>query len=197
MMPDLRHIAVALLAACIGSSSQAAVVSNTQVSYYSVGGKTPGAIFRAILNRGPRVNGWQAIASIATRAIQDGGLDDSGGACRLKGYTIKLDFVITRPRIANPGVLSAQDRANWEQMNRFIIAHENQHKQNWLSCAAQLDKRLSPMTAPSCSALSAKGNAMWQQMLESCGRKQRGFDDVQARQLEALPFMKRARKAAD
>lgn len=196
-MPRLRLIALAVLAACFAAPAQGAVVSNTQISYYTVGGTTPGAIFRAILNRGPRVSGARAIASIATRAAQDAGLDDSGGACRLKGYTITLDFLITRPRIANPGVLTAQDRASWAQMNRFIIAHENQHKQTWLGCAAELDRRMGTLTTPSCGQLSVQGESLWQQMVASCGRKQRAFDAAQARQLEALPFMQRARSGAD
>lgn len=192
-----QHALSFLLALGLCAPVHAAVVTKTQISYYSVGGNTPGAIFRAILSRGPRVSGSQAIASISTRAAQDAGLDDSGGTCRLKGYAVSLNFLITRPRISNPGVLSGQDRASWKQMNAFIIAHENQHKQTWMACAAQLDQRLSALTAPTCGQLSRKAETMWQQMLASCDRKQRAFDDIQARQLESLPFMRRARSGAD
>ena len=189
--------ALALSVLCFCGQAGAKVVSNTQISYYTADGTTPGAIFRALLKGGPRVGGAQAIASISTRAVQDGGLNESNGGCVIADYAIKLSFLIKRPRIANLGVLSAADRAKWNQLNGFIIAHENQHKQIWLTCAADLDRRIRATTAPSCKQLAGKGQAMWKKMLADCDRKQRSFDGVQARQLEALPFMKRARSGAD
>lgn len=192
-----RLVAIALLAGLLAGAAQAKVVSTTRITYYTVGGSTPGAIFRSILGRGPQVSGADAIASIATRAVQDGGLKDSGGSCRLTGYSVGLTFLITRPRIANPGVLTAGDRAKWNQLNSFIIAHENQHKQTWLACAAALDRHVAAMSAPSCGQLIAKGEFMWKQMLVACDKRQRAFDSVQSWQLQQLPFMRRARSGAD
>lgn len=189
--------ALAFSVLCVCGQAGAKVITDTQFSYYTADGTTPGAIFRALLKRGPRVGGAQAIASISTRAVQDGGLNENNGGCVVADYAIKLSFLIKRPRIANLGVLSADDRANWNQMNGFIIAHENQHKQIWLACAADLDRRIRSAKATSCRQLAGKAQAMWQRMLADCDRKQRSFDGVQARQLEALPFMKRARSGAD
>jgi predicted secreted Zn-dependent protease len=190
-------VAIALLAGLLTGSAQAEVVSSTRVSYYTVSGSTPGAIFQGILGRGPQISGADAIASIATRAVQDGGLKKSGGACRLSGYRVRLTFLITRPRIANPRVLKPDDLAKWNQVNSFIIAHENQHKQNWLACAAALDRHLTAMSAPNCGQLTAKGEFMWKQMLAACDKRQRAFDSVQSWQLQQLPFMRRARNGAD
>ena len=195
----MRHVwrvAALALVCCIGAEAQGAIVSSTQVSYFSVGGGTPAEIFRSILSRGPRVSGASSIASIATRAVQDGGLTQQGGSCRVTGYTIKMTFVIKRPRIANPGVLSASDRAMWQQMNGFIIAHENQHKSNWMGCASGLNQRIASLSAPSCGQLAAKADSLWRQMLASCDAKQRSFDAAQSRALEQQPFMRRARSGA-
>jgi len=178
-----RLVAIALLAGLLAGATQAKVVSTTRISYYTVGGSTPGEIFRNILGRGPQIGGADAIASISTRAIQDGGLKDGGGSCRLTDYSVGLTFLITRPRLANPRVLAAGDRAKWNQLNSFIIAHENQHKQNWLACAAALDRHVTTMSASSCGQLSAKGGFMWKQMLVACDKRQRAFDSVQSWQL--------------
>ena len=178
------------LAVC---QAQAGVGSSTQISYFTVGGGTPTEIFRAILHYGPSVGGAQSIASIATKAVQDGGLKQSGGSCRVSGYVVHLTFLIRRPRIANIGVLSAADRAAWQQMNSFIIAHENQHKHNWLSCASRLNSQISRLSTSSCGQLASRADGLWQQMLASCDALQRSFDAAQSRALEAQPFMVRAR----
>jgi predicted secreted Zn-dependent protease len=191
-----RRLATLLLGLSLSSAADAAIVSSTQLSYFTVAGKTPEAIFRAILSRGPQVGGSQAIASIATRAAQDGGMAQSGGACHVTDYKISLTFMISRPRITNIGVLSAGDRAMWNEMNGFIIAHENQHKQNWLSCATALQGRITSLRAPSCDQFSTRASAMWSEMLATCDRKQHAFDAAQSRQLARLPFMRRARGGA-
>ena len=159
MRPYL-HLTLVLLGSCFSAAADAAIVSSTQISYFNVGGNTPGEIFRAILSRGPRIGGSQAIASIATKAVQDGGMAQRGGACHVTDYTISLRFVINRPRIINLAVLPANDRAMWNQMNGFIIAHENQNKTNWLSCAADLQSRIRSMSAPSCGQFSARASVV-------------------------------------
>lgn len=190
-------VAIAALADLFPGPAQADVVSTAKVTYYTVAGSTPRTIFRNILGRGPQVSGADAIASIATRAVQDGSLKDTGGNCRMSGYRIRMTFLITRPRIARPGVLKVDDRAKWSQLNAFIIAHENRHKQNWLDCAAALDRHLTAMSAPNCAQLAAKGEFMWKQMLLACDRRQREFDSVQSWQLQQLPFMRKARSGTD
>lgn len=193
-MAAIRLAALVLFGMLTSSAAEAAVVSSTRISYYTVGGDTPAAIFRGFLSRGPQVSGADAIASIATRATQDAGLVESGGICRLSGYQVRLSFKVTRPRIANPAVLSARDRAMWKQMNSFIIAHEDKHKQIWMSCASALDRRMTALRASSCGQLLAKGEFMWKQMLSVCDKNQRAFDRVQSWQLLQLPFMQRVRK---
>lgn len=174
----------------------AEVLSEVQISYFDVGGSTPAEIYRDILDRGPRVGGKEALASIGTRAMQDAGLSEDGGSCRLTDYTIKLQFVIRRPRIPNERILPASDRELWRQMNEFISIHENQHKEVWLSCAAEHDSRMSLLVAPSCEDLLASAQTMWKQMLANCDRKQRAYDAQQSRELMQQPFMQRARKGA-
>ncbi len=188
--------AVAVATALLSAHAGAATVASTRISYFVISGNTPSEIYRSILRRGPSVGGARAIASAAATAIQDGRLEQSGGSCRVKDYRIKLIFTITRPRIANESALPAGDRALWRQFSGFVVAHENRHKQVWLSCAADLDRRVRSVRAPNCDQAAAKTNAMWNQMLASCDKKQRAFDAAQARALMQQPFMRRATSGA-
>lgn len=193
-MGMLRVLALAAAWLALGgfAGATAETVSSTRLSYFTISGNTPAEIYRAILRRGPRVDGERAIASADATAVQNGRLEQSGGFCRVKDYRIKLTFRITRPRIANEGALSAGDRALWRQFSRFVVAHEEEHKRVWLACAADLDRRVRSVRAPNCDKAAAKTNAMWNQMLSGCDRKQRAFDADQARELRQQPFIRRA-----
>lgn len=172
------------------------VVSSTEVVYFDVGGSTPAEIYRKILDRGPRIGGSKALASIGTRTVQDGRMAQTGDHCAITDYTITLQFVIRRPRITNEDVLSDADRALWRDMNAFIEAHENEHKDVWHACAVKLDKKMSALKAPSCDEVAQTADGLWRKMLADCDARQRSYDVEQARQLMQQPFMKRAREGA-
>ena len=191
------HMAVAavlLLGAHMPARGE--VVFSTEIVYFDVVGRTPAEIYRNILDRGPRVGGSKALASIGTRAIQDGGMAQDGDHCALTDYTISLQFVISRPRIVNEDVLSDADRASWRDMNAFIEAHENQHKDVWNVCAAELHDKMSALKPPTCAELAETADGMWRQMLADCDARQRSYDAEQSRQLMRQPFMQRAREGA-
>lgn len=176
--------------------ANAEIVSHVNVTYFIVDGNTPAEIYRNILDKGPRVNGDRALASIATRATQDGDLDEKDGTCRVAGYVIKLDVLIRRPRIANEQALSPEDRLLWQQFNDFITAHEDQHKSVWISCAADLDARITALRGPHCRDVMQQADALWEDMLASCDKLQRSFDEEQGLLLMQQPFMRRAAQAA-
>lgn len=172
------------------------VVSSTEVSYFDVVGSTPAEIYRNILDRGPRIGGNKALASIGTRTVQDGRIAQIGDSCVLKDYTITLEFVIRRPRITNEDVLSDADRALWRDMSAFIETHENEHKDVWSACAVELDNRMSALKLPSCDELAQTADGLWRKMLADCDARQRTYDIEQARELMRQPFMQRAREGA-
>lgn len=196
-LQSLLRLASALLAYATSAPALADIVSRADVSYFTVEGNTPGEIYRNILASGPRVGGAKAIASIRTQATQDGALAEKDGVCQVKDYVITLDFIVTRPRIANEQVLSTADRALWQQMNGFIAAHEEQHRSVWQSCAAGLEKQITLLRAASCADLGARAEALWQDMLASCDKIQRSFDDDQSLALIRQPFMRRALEGAE
>lgn len=186
--------AVLLLDAHIPAHGE--VVSSTDVVYFDVVGSTPAEIYRNIMDRGPRIGGSKALASIGTRTVQDGRIAQFGDSCVLKDYTITLQFVIRRPRITNENVLSDADRALWRNMNAFIQTHENEHKDVWSACAVELDNKMSALKLPSCDELAQMADGLWRKMLADCDARQRSYDLEQALQLMQQPFMQRAREGA-
>lgn len=186
-----RCVVTAALAG-LAVPAKAEVISRSDLSYFIVEGNTPTEIYHNILERGPRVNGARAIASITTNAAQDAGVEEAGGACRLKDYVITLDFVVTRPRIRNLDVLSKAERAMWERINRFIALHENEHKQVWQGCAAELEQKVLALAPPDCDQLIAQAEALWNDMLKTCDARQKRFDSLQSRDLMRQPFMRHA-----
>lgn len=193
----LLRAAMALAAALAGSvPATAEIVSKTEITYFAVTGKTPAEIYRNILDRGPTVGKDRALAAIGTTATQDGGVEQQGSLCRLTDYVISLDFTITRPKIENEAVLPPADRALWQRMNDFILVHENEHKDVWLACAADIEKTIMALTAPNCDELISKGQAVWAEKLAACDRTQRKWDKDQASELMRQPFMRRALEEA-
>jgi len=195
-MKSLWVAAVAIGLAGLAGQSGAATVSNTSISYFMVSGTTPAEIYRSIVRKGPRVDGDKAIASAKATATQDGRLMQSGGVCRVTDYRVKLNFTITRPRIRNEKVLPASDRALWKQFTGFVEAHENEHKQVWLSCAAELERKVKAISAPDCEKTAARANALWKKMLANCDARQKSFDAAQAEELLRQPFIQRALSGA-
>lgn len=187
---------ITALVMAICSPAQGAIVTNVSYSYFNVSGNTPAEIYRAILSRGPQVSGSKALASIATTATQGGRMEKTGGSCRAVGYTIKLNIVIKRPRIANEQALPPADLQLWRQFSGFIKAHEEQHKDVWLSCAADLERKVKAVSAPSCAEASAKVKSLWKQMLARCDKTHRSYDAAQSRALMKQPFMQQAVRVA-
>lgn len=195
-MKSLWIAAAATLLLGLGSQSGAATVASTNISYFTVNGTTPAEIYRSIVRKGPRVDGDRAIASAKATAIQDGKLTPDGNMCRVTDYRVKLVFTITRPRIKNEKVLPPRDRALWKQFTSFVEAHENEHKQVWLSCASELERKVKAIRASNCDKAAAQTNAMWKKMLANCDRKQKSFDAAQAEELIRQPFIQRALSGA-
>lgn len=191
-MKTLSILVAAALGICALAEAHSAIVTTTRYSYFTINGSTPASLYRGILSKGPVIGGSKAIATAAATAVQDGKLTQSGGTCRVADYRVKLIFTVTRPRLAKESALSPSDRALWRQFYGFVVAHEEQHKKNWMACAAGLDRQVSAIRASNCDKVAAKINTLWNQMMAKCDKVQSSFDAQQARALRAQPFMKRA-----
>ena len=86
--------------------AEAKPAHSTKYTYYTVGGNSAESIYKAMLNKGPRVNGAKAYAATTATTRQDGKLMQSK-SCRIEDYQLRLDFVIKLPKIKNEKALAS------------------------------------------------------------------------------------------
>lgn len=198
-MPLIGVICMSRLQWCLGAAvavslcggASAGTSHSTSYSYYPVNGRTPADIYRAILSRGPEVNGAKALASTSATTRQNGRLVQ-GPTCQVVDYGLDLNFVIRLPRLRNEAVLPRAERRLWRQFSAFLRAHEEHHRELWLGCAAEMDRKVRALKVKSCKQASKRVNELWQRMLTSCGKKQTAFDEDERKTLMQQPFMRAA-----
>ena len=195
-MRRYSDVAVAILVAVLSGSAAADTTHSISYTYYTVGGSTPEAIYRAILDRGPEVHGNKALASSAATTRQSGKLMQGPRSCRVVDYGLTLDFVIKLPRIKNEKVLPPAQRKLWRQFSKFLAAHEEHHAAVWLGCAANLTRKVNAIKVRSCTEASRKASQLWKDMLASCDKQQAAFDDAERQHLMVQPFMKAVARGA-
>ncbi|MCA3556231.1 DUF922 domain-containing protein [Aestuariivirga sp.] len=164
---------------------------STDFTTYAVSGRTPAEIYRSILVRGPTVGGVRAIASTSARGVQSYSMLQDGPACRVTGHRISFRFRVQLPRPSKLKALRPKDRALWQQFSGFLKAHELQHIDLWLGCAAELDRTVTSIRAPNCKATARKVENLWRSMQARCDKLQARFDREQRGELLAQPFMQR------
>ena len=180
-----------ILSAALSGHALAGTTHSIHYSYYLVNGRTTAEIYRAILSRGPQVNGAKALASSAATTLQDGRLVQASN-CQIVDYGLHLDFVIKLPKLRNEAALPPSQRQLWRNFSRFLKSHEEHHTALWLGCAAELNRKVSSIKAKSCKQVSKKVNQLWQNMLASCGKRQTAFDAAERQSLMKQPFMRAA-----
>lgn len=185
----IRCAAAALVLAAAALPAGAATVQTTQYSSYPVSGRTPAEIYRAILARGPMVEGSRAIASTTSQAVQSNALSQSGNTCRVSEFRLSFRFNVLLPRHTNVSALSPEDRYLWQQFSGFLKAHELQHTRLWLRCAANLERQVKAIRASSCKEVERRAEQIWKRMKPTCDRQQVNFDKQQRGELMSHPFM--------
>ena len=183
----LPLIAAALFLSC--PIAEAKPLFHTKYTYYAVGGDTAEDIYKAMLSKGPRVNGAKAYAATSATTTQDGKLSQSK-SCRIENYRLKIDFNIKLPRIKNEQVLPAADRSRWRQFSSFLKKHEETHRSIWLGCAADLERQVATIKASTCGDADKKAASLWEKMRAACSRKHNAFDAAEQKKLMKHPFVK-------
>lgn len=178
----------AVMAIGFGSAAVAKPVQTTRYTYYTVSGDSAVEIYDAMIKRGPNVNGAKAYAATSATTTQDGKLLQSS-SCQIEDYRLKLSFVIKLPKIKNERVLPASDRKQWQNFSAFLKAHEETHRQIWLDCAEDLERKVQAIKARSCSEADAKATKLWDKMRAACGKKHEAFDRAEQKRLMAHPFV--------
>jgi predicted secreted Zn-dependent protease len=187
----IRAAAAALLLAGACLPAHAETVQTTQYSSYTVSGRTPAEIYRAILKRGPSVDGGRAIAATTAQAVQSHTLQQGLTSCQVTQFRLSFRFNVELPRLVSSSGLTPQDRYLWQQFTGFLKAHELQHTRLWLRCGRELERRVMALRAPNCEEVQRRADATWQRMKPACDKQQSNFDKEQRSELMSQPFMQR------
>ena len=172
-------------------AAMAAPRQSIQYSYYPVIGGSPAEIYRVILDRGPKVNGQQAIASTDSAVVQNYNLAQGQSACRVTDYQVTLRFNVLLPKLTGSKTISPSDDYLWKQFSVFLKAHELQHTKLWLGCAADLQSKVESISALNCKDAEQQAQDLWKRMKVSCDKLQTNFDKEQRSELASQPFMQR------
>jgi len=190
MMNLFGRAALGVVVATVGlGQAEAKPAFTTKYVYYSVGGDTPEAIYKAMLSRGPRVNGAKAYAATSAVSSQDGKLLQAA-SCRIEDYQLKIDFEIKLPKIRNEKVLAPADRNRWKDFTRFLRRHEETHRSIWLGCAADLERKVKSLRAATCAEADKKAASLWETIRKACARKHDAFDAAEQKRLLQHPFVR-------
>ena len=187
-MKLIQLLLIAIMASGLAAGAAAKPAFTTKYVYYPVGGKTPQDIYRAMLNKGPRVNGAKAYAATSAVSSQDGKLTQAG-TCQIKDYRLNIDFEIKLPKITNEKVLAPLDRRRWQQFSRFLKLHEETHRAIWLGCAANLERQVHAIDVKTCAEADARATKLWEVARKSCTKKQDAFDAAEQKKLIRHPFV--------
>lgn len=162
---------------------------STKYSYYSIAGNSAPEIYRAMVQRGPRVEGVKAYATTTAVSSQSGRLLQ-GQNCSLEGYSVNIDFTIKLPRLKNETALRGPAQSQWRSFSAFLKAHEEQHRAIWMGCRTEMQSKVASLQVKSCSDLNAQTARLWQQVSQACSKKHERLDANDQAKLLRHPFVK-------
>jgi predicted secreted Zn-dependent protease len=183
-------IFAAVIVAAFGSiAAEAQPVTTTKYQYYSVNGNSALEVYKAMLVRGPRVNGGKAYAATSAQSSQAGFLVQ-GQSCRIRDYKFKIDFVIQLPRMNNEGKLPPLIRSKWQQFQSFLKKHEETHRSIWMGCAKEFETKVASLKSGDCDTVDSAAARLWDTIRTACDRKHEAFDAAQQKLLVKHPFVR-------
>lgn len=188
-------LAATLAAGLVSVSATHTALAKPQVrttfKFYPVKGRTAAEIYTSMVSSGPNVDGMDAYASTNATSEQSGRLVKTG-SCRVSDYSFRFDFTINLPKLRNEKALSSPTRAKWNSFQAFLRAHELQHTKIWLSCAADLERKVKALRASSCSTVDKEAGRLWKQMRNACEKRHQAFDAAEQRRVLKQPFVQAA-----
>jgi predicted secreted Zn-dependent protease len=189
MIKSTVFLCAGLLCAAMAGPSLAQPQSKTSYTYYPVTGNSAASLYDSMLRRGPHVNGAKAYAATSMNPTQQGRMVQDK-SCRIADYSIKANFLIRLPKMANEVALKGETLARWRQFSSFLRKHEETHRTIWMGCAGELENRIAAMRAPDCATLDRKATALWASIKKQCDRKHDAFDNAEQVRLIKHPFVR-------
>jgi len=162
---------------------------STSYSYYAVSGNSLAEIHRAMVSRGPVLNGARSYGL----TIASPGRKMSVANCKASGhYSLAVNVSIRLPKVSGSSHLSAADVGQWNRFSQFVRKHEEKHRSIWRGCSADFERKFLAGETSDCETAHSRAMKLWSQMVAACMPKQLAFDAAQRGVLKSHPFMKYA-----
>ena len=166
---------------------------STKYTYYKINGSSARNLYQQMISRGPHVSGERALAATSAETRQRGEFV-SGSSCRVKNYEISINFTMRLPKVANERKMPKRLRAHWRKFYKFVRRHEERHKQIWISCARDVERRVRAIRAKSCSAADRQANRIFRTIAAACEKKHDAFDRAEQKRLSRNPLIVAAKR---
>lgn len=173
----------------LAGAAEAAPKYTTKYTYYTINGNSAADLYKAMLRRGPHVNGAKAYASTAATSKQEGKLLQ-GKSCKIVDYRFTINFTINLPKLNSERALTGATRARWQAFAGFLKSHEETHRSIWLDCARELEGKVRAIRAGDCKTADRAADKIWDSIRASCNRRHDAFDAAEQRRLVKHPFVR-------
>jgi len=171
----------------------AAVKQKLEVKYYPVSGRTVLDMRRDMQRRGPTIGMRRVYAKIhmdwtskyTTRTTKKG--------CRLDKYTLMMDFIITLPKLPNPGKSTRRAQRLFRSLQSNARTHELRHRTIYMGCARRLERKIRRLRAAhGCMRAGYEIRRLEREAFKKCDDVQHAFDRREARNIKYKPFFRQA-----
>jgi len=191
---------IALTSIAIGSvlcglpTAQAEPLTNTEIKYYTVESTSARSLHEEMIAKGPLHGPGRAYANIVAKPDYSG-LLVQGRTCRLEDFTVRAEFTMTLPRLADNARLSPDLSARWESFQKFVRLHEEGHRTIWIETMEEARTRVSALSAPTCPQLQARIDEAFQKQWSAGERRQIAYDRADQAKLVRHPLLVAAASA--
>jgi predicted secreted Zn-dependent protease len=93
------------------------------------------------------------------------------------------------PKLKSSARLSPDVRKRWTTFEAFVRKHEETHRQIWIGCAADLERKVKAIRTRDCDRAKALAQAAMDKAWAACGKKHDAFDAAQRHPLMRQPFI--------
>jgi predicted secreted Zn-dependent protease len=147
-----------------------------------------------MIAKGPLHGPGRAYANIVAKPDYSG-LLVQGRTCRLEDFTVRAEFTMTLPRLADNARLSPDLSARWESFQKFVRLHEEGHRTIWIETMEKAERRISALRAPTCPKLQGEIDAAFQEEWRAGERRQDAYDRADQEKLVRHPLLQAAASA--
>lgn len=172
--------------------SHAEIRHKTTERKYKVYGDNASELVSYMLRRPMRGDFGSAIASISTRYKLKIKTDRTADQCKMRSMLQDIKFKITLPHAARERRLSSKDKLAFRDLRAFSRIHEETHRQIYLECAAEFEKKALRLRAESCQALGVKLRHLQERHFEKCNRRHDAFDRRDSKRIFSQELFRRA-----